>query len=208
MRSIILSIFLILALVPDAFAQEYIFFLHNRFLQEFEHQAVHPEYGKVEYQQILDAFKQQNFTVISEIRPKGTLANDYAKKVKHQIDSIIAKGVKTNHITIVGTSMGGYIAKEISAMMKSKTMKFVLIGCCSDDETEIEETPIIYGKVLSIFEQSDTLGRSCKLIIDKSGKSVSAFKEIELHTGLKHGFLYKALPVWLEPAMNWAKGQE
>lgn len=28
---------------------------------------------------------------------------------------------------------------------------------------------------------------------------------MELQTGLKHGFLFKALPAWLEPTIAWGK---
>jgi hypothetical protein len=35
---------------------------------------------------------------------------------------------------------------------------------------------------------------------------VPHYKEIELNTGLKHGYIYKPLPEWMNPAIKWAKG--
>ncbi|RXM49597.1 hypothetical protein BOQ64_22965 [Chryseobacterium sp. CH25] len=32
---------------------------------------------------------------------------------------------------------------------------------------------------------------------------VKDFKELELNTGLHHGFLFKALKDWIVPAKNW-----
>ncbi|MBI3258444.1 MAG: alpha/beta hydrolase [Ignavibacteriae bacterium] len=189
-------------------AQEYVFFLHNRYLQEFDLQSVHPEYGRVEYQEILDVFRKQKFTVFSDIRPKGSSGDDYAQKVKRQIDSLLSKGVKPNHITVVGTSMGGYIAQYVSSLLKNKNIKYVFIGCCSDKDYLDPKSPTYYGSILSIYEKSDDIGRSCQMMKEKSGSSVVKYKEIELNTGLKHGFLYKALQVWLEPTIKWAKGED
>ena len=34
---------------------------------------------------------------------------------------------------------------------------------------------------------------------------INHYKEIELNTGLKHGFLYKPLAEWVEPVVRWAE---
>lgn len=189
-------------------AQKYIFFLHNRYLQEFGLESVHAEYGRVEYPEIIEAFQKQKINVISEVRPKNTNWKEYALKVKSQIDSLLDKGIKPEHITVVGTSMGGYIAQEVSGLMKNKSIKYVFIGCCSDDDHLDSKSPVYYGSILSIFEKSDDIGRSCQKMKDKSGSSVVKYKDIELNTGLKHGYLFKALPAWLEPTIRWVKGED
>lgn len=189
-------------------AQKYIFFLHNRYLQEFGLESVHAEYGRVEYPEIIEAFQKQKINVISEVRPKNTNWKEYALKVKSQIDSLLDKGIKPEHITVVGTSMGGYIAQEVSGLMKNKSIKYVFIGCCSDEDSSDPNSPVFYGSVLSIHEKSDALAGSCMKMKEKAGSNVTKFKEIELNTGLKHGFLFKALPQWLEPTIRWAKGED
>lgn len=83
--------------------ERYVFFLHNRFLETNSLKTPHPEYGKTEYLNILNTFKAEGFTVISEQR-------------------------------------------------------------------------------------------------------VGNFKEVELATGLGHGFLFKPLHVWIQPTVKWAKG--
>jgi len=35
---------------------------------------------------------------------------------------------------------------------------------------------------------------------------VSNFKEIELNTGMGHGFFFKPLKEWIKPAVKWANG--
>jgi D-alanyl-D-alanine carboxypeptidase len=61
-----------------------------------------------------------------------------------------------------------------------------------------------YGNILSIYEKTDRW-HSCREMRTRSGANVVRFKEIELNTGIKHGFLYKALDKWIEPAAQWAQ---
>ena len=35
---------------------------------------------------------------------------------------------------------------------------------------------------------------------------IKHFKEIELNTGMGHGFLFKPLKEWIEPTIKWANG--
>jgi hypothetical protein len=200
MKKILFAMLLVVA-AGAASAQNYIFFLHNAFMEGNTNDAVHPSYGKCDYKGIISAFKKENFEVISEIRPSGTNVTTYAAKVVKQINDLLAKGVKPNHITVVGASKGGYIAMEVSGMLKNKNVNFVFVACCSDDEDVT-----FYGNVLGINEKSDG-PHSCKASKDKSGGNVTKFKEVQLNTGLGHGFQFRAMREWLDPAIMWAKEQ-
>jgi len=185
---------------------KYIFFLHNRFLEEAGIDDLHPEYGKCEYREIIKAFEKEGFTVISEIRKKNTDGDDYAEKVKKQIDDLMKKGVEPSDITVVGTSKGAYIAWVVSSLMKNKDMNFVVLGICSRSMLANNPGLDFCGNVLSIYERSDELGQSCASFRELSKCTIPHYKEIELNTGLKHGFLYKASPGWINPAIEWARG--
>lgn len=182
----------------------YVFFLHNMFLEQAPVSEWHPEYGQCEYDAIISRFRSQGFTVISEIRPANTDGIAYADKVKLQIDSLLAKGIKPSEITVIGTSKGGYIAEYVSHKLKNRNVNFVFIGCCDDD---LSANPDVryHGNILSIYEESDKW-HSCRQMKERSGKSVTRFRELTLTTGLKHGFLYKVLDKWMLPAIEWAKG--
>lgn len=185
--------------------ENYIFFLHNKFIELFDLDAKHPEYGRAEYKEILDSFRTDGFIVISEKRPKDTDATQYAKKVTKQIDSLLKFGVKPDHITVIGTSKGGYIAQYVSTYLANPDVNFVFIG--SFQENDIKEMPEINfcGNILTIYEKSDTLGVSAIHRQETSKLSIKHFKEIELNTNLKHGFLFKAMSDWIEPCKMWAK---
>lgn len=202
MKKILLLLSLCTAL--NANAQQYLFFLHNMFLELEGEEGVHPEYGKAEYSAIKQKFSNAGFVVISELRKRGTDAHEYAEKVSKQVDSLLKKGVKAKDITILGTSKGSYIAMCVSGLQKNKQLNFVFIGCCGEDML-VNDRLRFYGNVLSIYEETDSLGRSCNAQRKQAGGKVVRYKEIELHTGKKHGFLYKPLDEWIEPAVKWAK---
>lgn len=203
MKNILLVLFFISSVSGQS--HNYIFFLHNKFLEEYSLEDSHPEYGKCEYNQILTSFKKEGFQVISEIRPKQTNVNVYVAKVVKQIDSLFFLGIKHGQITIIGTSKGGYIAQAVSSSLKNEKINYVFIGSCSQDDLQGNSSVVFYGNILSIYEKSDNLAQSCTEIKGKSTSSVKHFKEINLNTGLKHGFQFKALSQWIEPSVKWAK---
>ncbi len=180
--------------------------MHNRFIEGHGPLEENPSYGRAEYQEILERLKKDGFTVLSEKRPVNTDEKIYAGKVVRQVDSLLGLGIHPENITIVGTSKGGLIAQYVSSMSKNPTLNFVFIGSSfKNDITGDEDDITLYGRVLSITEASDT-GR-----IDLSAQprfkrsNLTNFSEITLHTGLHHGFLFKALDVWIVPTEKWVR---
>lgn len=186
--------------------QRYIFFFHNKFVQENPLNAIHPEYGKAEYNEILESFRKDNFIVFSEKRKKNTNAAEYAEKIVKQVKALIKKGIPPKHITVIGTSQGGYIAQYVSTYLSNPDVNFVFIGCFRD--VDIQEIPDINfcGNILTIYEKSDIYGVSAIKRKETSKCKIDHFKEIELNTGLKHGFLFKAADNWIDPSKKWANG--
>ncbi|MCM2302336.1 MAG: alpha/beta hydrolase [Flavobacteriaceae bacterium] len=188
-----------------SFGQNYIFFLHNRFIEEHHLEEEHPEYGKAEYLEILNEFKKEGFKVFSEKRSANTDVKEYAKKIVAQIDSLLLNGLKPAQITVIRTSKGGYIAQYVSTFLNNPEVNFIFIGSFRD--IDIKNLPDINfcGNILTIYEKTDVLGVSAIKRKETSSLKVSRFKEIELNTGLRHGFLFKPLREWIYPSIQWAK---
>ncbi len=184
-------------------AQRYVIFLHSMFLELKPLGEKHPEYGRVEYNEILDAYRKRGMTVISEIRAKDTDAKKYAKKVVKQIDSLLKHGAQAPNITVVGTSKGGLIAMQVSSLLHNSEVNYVFVGCCFDSQLKEDPKLQVCGNILSIYEKSDNT-QSCASIKNASKCNIPHYKEVQLNTGLKHGFLYKALPGWIDPSIQWA----
>ncbi len=183
---------------------KYIFFLHNRFLEEHRLQDEHPEYGRTEYLEIINEFKANGFKVISEQRNENVNAREYATGIVDQIDSLKKNGIKPNKITVVGTSKGGYIAQYVSTLANNPNLNFVFIASFMD--SDIQNIPEINycGNILTIYEKSDPFGVSAMERKENSTCEIKHFKEIGLNTGMGHGFLFKPLKEWIEPTIKWA----
>ncbi len=184
----------------------YVFFLHNKFLEDNVSGTLDPKYNtKAEYNEIVESFKKDGFIVISEKRNPKTNGKAYAQKVVLQIDSLIAKGANPQHITVVGTSKGGYIAQFVSSYAGNPDLNFVLIGCYQESDLNTFPEINFCGNILTVYERSDTFGVSAIKRKELSQLPVGHFKEIEVNTGLKHGFLYPASDEWIKPAKMWAR---
>lgn len=188
------------------YEQDYIFFIHNKFLEDNPDGTFSEKYNvTVDYKGILQSFENDGFVVFSEKRSPKANERAFANKVISQIDSLMSKGVQPNHITVIGTSKGGYIAQVVSTFAKNPDLNFVFIGSFQD--SDIEEIPEIQfcGNILTIYEKSDIYGVSAINRKETSTLKINRFKEIELNTGLKHGFLYIASDEWIKPCKMWAK---
>ena len=102
----------IVADVPDTVdpAARYLFYLHGAIIERAGERPTHPVFGVYEYRKILETFADRGLIVISEARPAGTEAAEYAAKVAQQVRTLLAAGVPPDHVTVAGFSKGGGIA--------------------------------------------------------------------------------------------------
>ena len=183
----------------------YLFYLHGRIIEEQGIRPTSERWGVYEYEAILESFKQRGLVVISEARPRGTEIEAYATKVINQINILLKAGVAPRNITVVGASKGSVIAMTVSMQLKNRDVNFVLMGNCNDG-TLAQRKIDLWGNVLSIFDASDDIGGTCQKFFEKA-KGLNKRKEIKLVTGLGHGFLYRAMSEWIDPAVEWANGR-
>ena len=179
----------------------YLFYLHGKIVEQ-DRRPTHPQYGVYEYDQILDTFKQNGFVVISEQRKKDTDVEQYGKRVAGQVRQLLEAKVPPEHITVVGASQGSWMTMLASTYLENRKVNFVIIAACSADEGFLDLVNL-HGNFLSIYEKSD-LAQSCqKYRADATG--IGAWKEVELNSGLKHGFIYRPMKEWVEPTVAWAQ---
>ena len=191
----------------DAGGPRHLIYLHGRIVQEQQSaRPKHPQFGYYELEKILDAFRQQGFVVSGEIRPKPASVSESADRVVEQVRRLVQSGVPADRITVVGASMGAGIALLASARLQDPRVRFCVLGACLSENVRAllaEEGKSPAGRVLSIREASDDSTASCASWKDDPRSGLVA-REIVLHTGLGHGFLYRPLPEWVKPAVEWA----
>ena len=186
--------------------ERYIFYLHGRIIEDQGIGAVSEQYGRYEYVEIIEVFKTNGFRVISEARERDTDASLYADKIVTEIQNLLDEDVNPENITVIGASKGSVIAMLVSSKLQNPAINFVLIANCNEWVRESLEINLC-GRVLSIFEASDELAGSCVLIFNDSNCQPVVY-EIRLNTGRGHGIVFKPLPEWMNPAMNWANPEE
>ena len=186
--------------------ESYLFYLHGGVVTVLGNNAINqsvPEWGPYEYLNILDSLRSRGFNVISENRKEGIEDSVYVNKIVSQIDSLSKAGVKAGNILLVGASAGWNIALHVSAKLRNKKIKYVIMGGCWPDTYKDYQHIGLYGHFLSIIESSDP-HKTCSKIFE-SKKQLSSYEEVELHTGLSHGFMYKGRKEWIDPIVNWFK---
>lgn len=163
-----------------------------------------PRFGVYEYEQILSTFKQRGFVVISEARKQSSEIEIYAGKVAGQVRQLLKAGVPPQNITVVGASQGSHIGMLVSTYLENRQLNFVLIGACAAHEGFLQLVNL-HGNVLFISERTDLPAACERFRADATG--LGEYKQLEINTGQKHGFLYRPMAEWVEPAVTWAHGQ-
>ena len=200
----------------------YVIYLHGAILESEGPEAVHPDFGRYEYAAILDAMASSGVIVLSDLREAGTDGAEYAAVVASWVDSLLSEGVAPERVTVIGFSKGGGIAMRACSDIGNERINYVFMACCPRRMKNWPDERYA-GRVLCIYEASDTYAGSCRgAVLGASGDSgafpkrggsaegggdgtaLVVYEELEIDTGLKHGAFYRPLDVWLGPAIDWA----
>lgn len=201
MRLALLALALALAVAAAPARATTVYYLHGKFVEEHGPDEAHPQFGRYRYRDILAALGRDGAEVVSEIRPRDTDVSAYADTIVADIRNRLQAGQPANDIAVVGASKGAVIVALVSSRLAEDDVYFVLMGACND-WLEATWKPRLRGRLLSIFDHQDEIARSCGTIAARS-TGLTEFKEIELHTGSGHGFLYTPGEAWVAPALAW-----
>ena len=189
-------------------AKSHLIYLHGRIVQEQQSaRPTHPQCGTYELEAILEAFRTRGFAVTGEIRPKANTVSQSADHVVEQVRGLLAKGTPAGRITVVAASMGASITLLASLRLQNPDLRFVVLGACMSKNVRAlaaEHGTKPAGRFLAFVEESDELSQPCPAWNGAAGGSALAVREVVLHSGLHHGFLYRPLPEWVVLAAEFA----
>jgi acetyl esterase/lipase len=180
-----------------------VIYLHGRFVEDSGPDGVHPEHGPYRFHAIVRALSRKGVEVVADQRAPGSDVGAAAAHVVAVIQERLRRGVPAERIMVIGASKGAVIAALVSSRLDEPGVRYVLMAACNE-WLEATHRPRLHGHVLSLFERSDPIGHSCRPIAAES-PALSRFAEIELDTGLGHGFLYRPRRAWVEPALDWSR---
>ena len=209
-RVTLVSLFLSVLLGASGQAQtapRYAIYLHPRIVEEDGHRRpTDPAFGTYEYDAILDTLRRAGLVVLSDQRPPKTDSDSFAAHVSQQVDSLLRLGVSPHAVTVIGFSKGGWIAILASSRLRNPAVSFVFMGACGPWAFERPDLHVT-GRLLSIYETSDSLGVSCAPMFARR-RPGSQTREIALSLGLGHGTFFQPRWAWLGPVLAWAHGRE
>lgn len=192
-------------------SSRHLIYVHGRIVQEKQSlRPEHPRFGVYEVEQILDAFRERGFVVTTELRPEKAAVSDSADRLVAQVQALLGSGVPARNVTVVGASMGAAITMAAAARLANPDLRFVILGSCLSNSirgllSSERRAPI--GHVLAIREQSDEYTDKCSPRTAPGALPDLVTRELVLDTGLSHGFLYRPLPEWVDPAVEWAEAR-
>ena len=208
-RPTTLSLLLLALVVTSATGQatpRYLIYLHGRIIETAGRHPTDSTYGTYEYDAILDSLRRPGVVVLSDQRPPGTDSDSFAAHVARQVDSLLRLGVSPRAITVVGFSKGGWIAILASNRLQNREISFVFMAACGPWAFDPPDLHVA-GRLLSIYETSDSLGVSCAPMFAHRSPG-SYVEEIALSLGLGHGTFFQPRSAWLAPVMAWAEGRD
>lgn len=181
--------------------EKHIFYIHGRIIEIQGRNAYSEDFGKYELDSVVSAIKVEKSVVQYEIRNENVDPKEYAIHVSKQIDILIKNGVKPIDITIVGASKGAIIASHISSFNTNPINYVLLAG--NNEYQETNNDWKFHGQVLCIYDLSDGIAGKNYNYWKNRENFTTKFEQLEIQTNLGHGFLYKPLSVWTEPAKKW-----
>ena len=186
----------------DASAK-YLFFLHNYYVEKQG-----PD-GDCKYYDLLNAFADSGFIVISEVRSGKIIPCAYAGKIVGQIRTLLDAGVPPENITVAGHSKGGVIALCVSSKLGNPKVNFVVMAGC-EIKPLLDAYPdyrTLKGRFLSIYASSDSVASSCDSTFSPVSEDIS-ITEIKLESEGGHRLFFKPEKIWFNPVIHWIrKGQ-
>lgn len=181
--------------------QKHVFYLHGRIIELQGINAVSPDFGPYRYTEIIDSLSSAHTTVYHTVRSAGVDFSSFCERISKSIDSLLEQGVLPEQITVIGASKGAVMAMQISHLNPAP-IQYVLLGA-NNANLESEQDWTLHGHILGIYESSDQLaGRNYDHWIKQSADALT-FEQLEISTGLGHGFLYRPYDAWLKPARKW-----
>jgi dienelactone hydrolase len=177
-------------------------FLHGRIVELQGRQGVHPEFGPYAFDAIVGALAGRGLEVVAQVRPAST-THEYSGRVAGQVRKLKAAGVPSGHITVIGFSKGGALARRASAELGDASVGFVILAGCPKKEEGLEPwVPKMAGRMLSLYDASDEMVGSCTPAFRKAPAVEGS--ETVLRVGKRHGTFFEPQPEWLDPVAAFA----
>lgn len=183
--------------------EKYVFYSHGFIVEGSNETPVHPEYGRYEFPAIKQKlFALGGFNLIAHHRPEGTDVQLYVAQLETWVNRLLEAGVDEKNITLIGFSRGSLLTANASSRFHDTQINTVLMAACFEGDITANPPLRLGGRVLSVYEISDTAG-SCEKLAARS--DTRSYDEIAIATGKGHGAFYEPVEDWIGPIREWMR---
>jgi pimeloyl-ACP methyl ester carboxylesterase len=174
----------------------YLIFFHNNYVE-----ANGPD-GECKYYEILQAFSDRGYKVISDLRPKNTSVREAAYRGATDVLRLLDSRVPAEQITVAGHSKGGLIALQVAAMVGNPKVRYAILAGCGIQGLSYPDPAKLSGDFLSLYAASDQVAGSCSSSFAKA-KPDSKSQELQLDSPAGHQLFFRPAEAWLTPLTAW-----
>lgn len=184
-------------------AGRYLFFYHNYYV---ETKGVD---GECKYGDILKAFADMGYVVVSEVRPKDTSVVEYAKKAAADVKKLLDAGVQPQNLVLAGHSKGGVIVLRVASLLEKPGVNYVVLAGCGIKGLEkgYPDFSSLKGNFLSLYATSDKVAGSCGAPFAQSGAGFSG-KEVALESAAGHQLFFRPEELWVGQMFSWLNNSQ
>ena len=177
---------------------KYVFYLHG---------SAEEEDGETDkYTAAVEAVAESDATIITEVRG-DTAPNQYAEKIKSQVQLLMSKGVPAKNIYVSGFSKGAVIALASAGAINNPNINYILLAGCSEmlnEKYSIAPNKAV-GRVFVIYDSGDEKYGSCESTLTASDKL--KLEETDIDSGKGHKVFRiakeKFISQWRDPMLEW-----
>lgn len=181
----------------------YVFYTHGLIVEGEDPTPEHPEYGVYDFPSIKnELFNMGSFNLIAHHRPLNTDMYEYVELFTSWVNLLLDAGVPASNITLIGFSRGSHITALTADRFNNEEINTVLIAGCFNGDMVFEPQIRLGGRLLSIYETTDTPG-TCQKLASRS--NLTTFDEHFITTGLKHGAFFTPLEAWVRHIRLWIR---
>jgi hypothetical protein len=184
--------------------------MHGAWIEQHGLDEPHPRHGPYRYDDIVQAFAERDFEVISEVRQGQVHPMEYAMGVADQVLGLLKRGVPPAHIAVLGHSKGGLMTLMVASLVQEPEVRYVVLAGCGKSGGGFRRSyePFLRGhaqdlrgRILSLYDAADGEAGTCREAFSQRGGLET--DEIVLRTGKGHGLFYAPEQVWLAEVFDW-----
>jgi predicted esterase len=181
-------------------AAKYLLFFHNNYVE-----ANGPD-ADCKYYDILQAFSEQGYTVVSELRPRNASVREAAYQSATTVLRLLDSRVPAEQITVAGHSKGAVIALQVAALVGTPKVHYAIMAGCGIQGLPYPDPAKLAGDFFSIYAASDQVAGSCTSFLAQAKPGANS-QEIRLDSPAGHQLFFRPTAAWLDPLSAWLKSR-